>query len=163
MKADLFGLRGAAIAAAAAVVPFAVSDARAATVIELTQTGCQFVESENGIDHGFETSSAADCKRINAETGRERLAEAEPMELAPGRYVFRVTNENVPYPLGFWLRESDYEDSNAIAKLTKTSVSGGGLDTGKTRDYEVELEPGEYVYSCPLNPTPDYRLIVTAN
>ena len=24
----------------------------------------------------------------------------------------------------------------------------------------LELEPGEYVYSCPLNPTPDYRLIV---
>ena len=42
----------------------------------------------------------------------------------------------------------------------KTSVSGGGLGTGQTKDYEVELEPGEYLYSCPLNPTPDYRLVV---
>jgi hypothetical protein len=24
----------------------------------------------------------------------------------------------------------------------------------------IELKPGEYVYSCPLNPTPDCRLIV---
>ena len=24
----------------------------------------------------------------------------------------------------------------------------------------LELEPGEYLYSCPLNPTPDYRLVV---
>ena len=31
---------------------------------------------------------------------------------------------------------------------------------GKSRDYAIDLEPGEYVYSCPLNPTPDYRLIV---
>lgn len=34
------------------------------------------------------------------------------------------------------------------------------LTPGKTRDYEIELKPGNYVYSCPLNPTPDYRLIV---
>ena len=40
------------------------------------------------------------------------------------------------------------------------SISGGGLATGSTQDYEVTLEPGEYVYSCPLNPTPDYRLTV---
>ena len=26
----------------------------------------------------------------------------------------------------------------------------------------IELKEGEYVYSCPLNPTPDYKLIVTS-
>ena len=50
-----------------------------------------------------------------------------------------------------------------IHKLTKTSVSGGGLSPGKTRDYAVTLEPGEYVFSCPLNTTPDYRLVVKGN
>ena len=39
--------------------------------------------------------------------------------------------------------------------------SGGGLVAGATQDYAIELTPGEYVYSCPLNPTPDYRLVVT--
>jgi len=59
------------------------------------------------------------------------------------------------------LREADYELGNPVHKLTKTSVSGGGLKTGATQDYEVELEPGEYLYSCPLNPTPNYKLIVS--
>ena len=65
-----------------------------------------------------------------------------------------------PRPLGFWLRDKDYNWLNPVHKLTKTSVSGGGLTLGKTQDYAVELKPGEYVYSCPLNTTPDYRLVV---
>ena len=32
--------------------------------------------------------------------------------------------------------------------------------SGQTRDYIVELKPGRYIYSCPLNTTPDYELIV---
>jgi hypothetical protein len=129
--------------------------------IELTQVACQFVESENGIDRGFTTGSKADCERINAETGAARLAEAEVLKLKPGTYVFRVTNKDVPYELGFWLREHDYDWRNPVHKLSKISVSGGGLMPGTTTDYEVELEPGEYLYSCPLNTTPDYRLVVT--
>jgi hypothetical protein len=147
-------------ALALAAMSGAAPDARAADVIELTQIGCQFVESENGVDRGFQPTSADDCKAINAETGAGRLAEAKVLELEPGEYVFRVTNQNVPYELGFWLREADYNPSNPVHKLTKTSVSGGGLTTGLTKDYEITLEPGEYVYSCPLNPTPDYRLVV---
>ena len=82
------------------------------------------------------------------------------IELEPGAYVFRVTNKDVPYELGFWLREHDYNWANPLHKVTKISISGGGLKPGTTRDYEVELEPGEYLYSCPLNTTPDYRLVV---
>lgn len=40
------------------------------------------------------------------------------------------------------------------------SVSGGGLTAGRTQDYAIELKRGNYVYSCPLNPTPEYRLVV---
>jgi hypothetical protein len=129
-------------------------------VIELTQTPCQFLESENGVDQGFKSTQKADCESINAETGAERLAKAKVLELAPGSYVFRVTNKDVPYELGFWLREADYQPGNPLHKLTKTSVSGGGLFEGETKEYTVELKPGEYVYSCPLNPTPNYRIEV---
>ena len=128
-------------------------------VVELSQTPCQFVEIEGG-DLGFESTKKADCERINAETGAERLAAAKVLRLKPGDYVFRVTNKNVPYALGFWLREDGYEDANVVKRLTMTSVSGGGLELGTTKDYEVELEPGEYIYSCPLNPTPNYRIVV---
>ena len=153
-----------AIAAALAVglAAAASSGAKAAgpIVVELTQVGCQFLESENGEDRGFMSKSADDCVEINERTGADRLDSATALELAPGKYIFRVTNRNVPYDLGFWLRSHDYSSYNPLHKLTKISVSGGGLKTGTTKDYVVELEPGEYIYSCPLNPTPNYRLIV---
>ena len=135
--------------------------AQEAPIVQLTQTGCQFLEPENGVDHAFVTTSKPDCEAINARTGEERLAEATTLTLEPGDYIFRVTNKNVPYELGFWLRDHDYNFANPLHKLTKTSVSGGGLEMGQTQDYQVTLTPGEYLYSCPLNTTPDYRLVVT--
>ncbi|HRP95066.1 MAG TPA: hypothetical protein PL143_02345 [Rhodocyclaceae bacterium] len=124
-------------------------------VIELNQVPCQFLESENGRDHGFDSTAAADCIAINERTGDERLAQAKVLRLEPGTYIFRVTNRNVPYELGFWLR-----GDGLLARTTLPSVSGGGLTTGTTQDYEIELKPGNYVYSCPLNPTLDYKLVV---
>ena len=145
-------------AVAAMALALLVTPARAdqPTVIELTQTACQFVESENGIDHGFLSRQKSDCEGINDRTAAERLAKAEPLRLPAGRYVFRVTNENVPYDLGFWVR-----GDGVLARARLPSTSGGGLAEGTTKDYEIELAPGEYVYSCPLNPTPDYRLVVS--
>lgn len=151
---------GAALMGLALTLAAPALAAQDATVIELTQVPCQFIEAENGINRGFTTTEKADCDAINAASGGARLAEAEVLTLKPGKYVFRVTNRDVPYELGFWLREEDYDWRNPVHKLTKISVSGGGLTEGATKDYEVELEPGEYLYSCPLNTTPDYRLIV---
>lgn len=148
--------------ALAGTAVFALSTAhkvQAAEVIELTQTGCQFLEPE-GEDHQYKTSQKADCEKINAQTANDRLAHAKVMELKPGEYIFRVTNKNVPYELGFWFRDEDYDWRNPLHKVTKTSVSGSGLTTGKTQDYKVTLKPGEYVFSCPLNTTPDYKVIV---
>ena len=125
-----------------------------ATVINLTQTPCQFVESENGVDHGFRSRKKADCEAINAKSGSQRLASSKSLELKPGKYIFRVTNKNVPYDLGFWLR------GKGLDRLTLPSVSGGGLTPGATKDYVIELKEGDYFYSCPLNPTPDYRIVV---
>jgi hypothetical protein len=142
-----------------AIVGFGVTSqavlAQKAAVVELTQTPCQFIESENGIDHGFTSTKKADCESINSRSGAKRLAKAKVMQLAPGKYVFRVTNKNVPYPLGFWLR-----GDGLVSRIRLPSVSGGGLVLGKTQDYSIELKEGEYVYSCPLNTTPDYKLIV---
>ncbi len=129
--------------------------AEPATVIDLTQAPCQFVESENGVDHGFQSRKMADREAINAKSGGRRLAGSKILELKPGKYIFRVTNKNVPYELGFWLR------GKGLGRLTLPSVSGGGLTPGATNDYVIELKEGDYVYSCPLNPTPDYRLVVT--
>ncbi len=163
IRAQVLGGAGALLLFAGVAAAGAGQAAAAAQpqVIELTQVACQFLESENGVDRDFQTAKKADCEAINAKTGAERLADAKVLTLKPGRYIFRVTNLDVPYELGFWLREHDYNWKNPLDKLTKTSVSGGGLTTGATKDYEVELEPGDYLYSCPLNPTPDYKLVVT--
>lgn len=145
------------IAAAIGLLVFTGAGPRAAedaTVIELTQTPCQFVEAE-GKDLGFKSVSAEDCKAINADSGAARLQASKPLTLKPGKYVFRVSNKDVPYTLGFWLR-----GDGIISKARLPGVSGGGLKTGVTKDYEIELKPGEYVYSCPLNPTPDYKIVV---
>ncbi|MCY4382954.1 MAG: hypothetical protein OXE44_07365 [Nitrospinae bacterium] len=124
------------------------------TVITLTQTGCQFTEPE-GKDHGYKTMGAADCKKINSQSGEKRLANANTITLKPGAYIFRVKNKNVPYQLGFYLRGA------GVGRLTLPKVSGGGLVKGKSRDYHITLKEGDYHFSCPLNPTPDYRLKVT--
>jgi hypothetical protein len=125
------------------------------TIIELTQVPCQFIESENGIDRGYKSTRKEDCDAINAKSGAKRVAESKPIELKPGKYVFRVTNRSVHYELGFWLR-----GAGIAGRATLPSVSGGGLTLGKTQDYAIELKPGEYLYSCPLNTTPDYKLVV---
>ena len=126
----------------------------AAQVVELTQTGCQFLEAEGGVDHKFIVLSAPDCEAINVKTRKKRLQAAQSMQLSPGEYIFRVKNRDVPYVLGFWLRGA------GLSRLTLPSVSGGGIQTGGVQDYAVTLKEGEYRYSCPLNPTPDYTLIV---
>lgn len=128
-----------------------------AQVIELTQVNCQFVESENGTNHGFNSKQKSDCEAVNDASGAERLAAAKPLELKPGKYIFRVTNQNVEYPLGFYLR-----GESLIGKARLPKVSGGGLELGVTKDYEIELKEGEYVYSCPLNSTLDYKLKVSS-
>ena len=125
------------------------------TVITLTQTPCQFVEPENGMDHGYKSSGKADCKEINGKSGAERLAKSKTLKLKAGEYIFRVTNKNVPYPLGFWIR-----GDGLVNRATLPSTSGGGLTTGATKDYKTTLKPGTYVYLCPLNPTPDHKVVV---
>lgn len=134
-----------------------IATAQDAQVIELTQVNCQFIESENGTNHGFQSAQKSDCEAINSSSGDERLAAAKTLELKPGKYIFRVTNENVDYSLGFYLRGDSLIDK---ARLPK--VSGGGLELGVTKDYVIELKEGDYVYSCPLNSTLDYKLKVTS-
>jgi len=138
-----------------AAILLMASTVHAAQIVELTQVPCQFLESEGGINRGYTSRSIKDCEAINEKSSRQRLAEAKPLVLKPGKYVFHVANKNVPYELGFWLR-----GATLTSRVTLPGVSGGGITPGGSRDYEIDLKPGEYVYSCPLNNTPDYKLVV---
>ena len=125
----------------------------AAQTITLTQTACQFIESEHGDQH-YQANSYTACESLNHKTEEKRLEKAKVLKLKEGEYTFHVINKDVPYVLGFWLRGSGF------GRLTLPSVSGGGIEKGGFKDYHIKLTKGEYVYSCPLNPTPDYKLIV---
>jgi len=122
-------------------------------IVELTQTACQFLEVEEK-DHMYKSTRKADCDAINAKTAKDRLKTAKVLTLKPGKHVFRVTNKNVPYGLGFYLRGA------GLGRLTLPKVSGGGLDLGVSKDYAINLKPGTYYFSCPLNTTPDYTIKV---
>ena len=120
-------------------------------VIKLTQTPCTIIEAEkNPLTYNVKNSD--DCERINQKTVKERPFKS--IHLKPGKTIFRVTNKNVPYELGFWIR------GRGVKRFSLPSASGGGLMTGKTQDYVIDLKPGKYLFSCPLNPTPDYPLVV---
>jgi len=120
-------------------------------VIVFTQTACQILEAEA---LHVSARSADACIAVNESSGQQRLVSAKVLHLKGGDYIFRVSNRDMPYELGFWLRGA------GLSRLTLPSVSGGGLHTGLSKDYKLTLQPGEYRYSCLLNPTPDYVLIV---
>lgn len=149
----LAGLPIAEVALANGTNRTLLAQKRQPQVIKLTQVACQFLESESK-DYNFVTKKAADCKTANNKNVAERKKGFKPMRLKAGEYVFRVSNTEVPYELGFYLRGA------GISGAALPRLSGGGLTQGKTLDYKVTLKPGTYVYSCPLNPTPDYPLIV---
>lgn len=73
-------------------------------------------------------------------------------------YVFEVTNNGVNKAVGFVIAPKGMtEQKNHVANayLSKT-IKDGETASSKT----VQLEKGEYVYFCPLNPTPQYTITV---
>lgn len=81
------------------------------------------------------------------------------LKLEAGKsYVFEITNDGVDHLLGFVIApkgKTDKENHVQRAYLNKTIADGE-----KSSSQAVVLEKGEYVYFCPLNPTPQYKIIV---
>ena len=76
--------------------------------------------------------------------------------LSEGTYIFEIANNNVGHNVGFVLApKSDVKKHIKNAYVTKP-VTNNSKSTSK----KVTLTKGEYVYFCPLNPTPQYTLIV---
>ncbi len=78
--------------------------------------------------------------------------------LDAGTYVFEIGNKNVDHPVGFVLAPKGKTDE---ANHIKSAYVKAPVKTGSTSmTNEVVLAKGEYVYFCPLNPTPQYSLTV---
>ena len=82
--------------------------------------------------------------------------DTQTLNLKPGKYIFKVTNENVDHEVAFMLTP---------ANDSKSPIQSAGLPNllkeGQTAQSNVvNLTAGTYNYSCPLNPTPQYTLTV---
>lgn len=85
----------------------------------------------------------------------------ETLNLKPGKYQFKVTNKEVDRDLGFVIQKASDQNGDVMKTALENSFTQNMIAIGKTESTGiVELKAGEYVYSCPLNPTPKYKLIV---
>ncbi len=82
----------------------------------------------------------------------------QSLTLKPGTYQFEISNTNVDHEVGFVLApegkpEQQHHIKNAYVKAPVKTGSSSLTN-------EVTLAKGEYIYFCPLNPTPQYKLTV---
>ena len=80
----------------------------------------------------------------------------QELKLAPGDYVFEIKNMNVGHDVGFVLAPK----SNPDAHIKTAYVTSPVKNNTSEKSNVTTLEKGEYVYFCPLNPTPQYTLVV---
>lgn len=100
---------------------------------------------------------ASDKAKVVALAQTPGQFEPQKLDLKPGKYIFQVTNKNIDHEVAFYLRKKTADGKGQPLPNSATGHLKAG-QTGATG--VVELEPGEYLYSCPLNPTPHYVITV---
>jgi hypothetical protein len=83
------------------------------------------------------------------------------LNLKPGKYQFRVVNKDVDKDLGFVIQKASDKKGDVMKTAIPNSFTTALVKKGEVQYTGViDLKAGEYVYSCPLNPTPHYTLTV---
>lgn len=102
--------------------------------------------------------NAQDVETVTLVQTPGEFRQTELKLVAGKKYIFEVENQGVDKPVGFVVApkgKTDKEYHIQEAYLYKV------IDNGESAtSQEVTLEKGEYVYFCPLNPTPLYTLVV---
>ncbi len=80
----------------------------------------------------------------------------QAITLKEGNYIFEISNNNVGHQVGFVLAPK----SNPDAHIKTAYVTKAVDNNSKEKSNVTKLKKGEYVYFCPLNPTPKYTLTV---
>ena len=94
-------------------------------------------------------------------TQTENEFNVKGLSLKPGKYQFRITNINVNKDLGFVIQKASDKDNDVMKTAIENSFTIAPISKGDTQlTGIVELKEGEYIYSCPLNPTPKYNITV---
>ena len=80
----------------------------------------------------------------------------QALTLKEGSYIFEISNNNVGHQVGFVLAPKSNPDAHIKTAYVTKAVDNNNKETSKV----TVLKKGEYVYFCPLNPTPKYTLTV---
>ena len=81
------------------------------------------------------------------------------LELKPGKYVFQVSNKNIDHEVAFALAPK--KETIGDGDYIQEAFLANPISSGKSaKSKEVILKKGTYVYFCPMNPTPQYTLVV---
>lgn len=82
------------------------------------------------------------------------------LTVGEGTYVFAVSNNHVGKDVGLVLvpkgKDASKPENHIQTAYVTSAVKDGKVETSKA----TKLTKGEYVYFCPLNPTPQYTLTV---
>ncbi len=85
----------------------------------------------------------------------------QELDLKPGKYQFRIVNQNVDHELGFVIQKAEDAKKDVAKSAVPNSFASKTVKAGEVAyTGVVDLTKGEYVYSCPLNPTPHYSIKV---
>lgn len=80
--------------------------------------------------------------------------------LKEGNYIFEISNNNVGHKVGFVLVPKGKDASKPENHISTAYVTKAVENNTKETTKVTTLAKGEYVYFCPLNPTPQYTLTV---
>ena len=105
------------------------------------------------------SASAQEVKNVSLEQTKGEFTQKQ-ITLSEGDYIFNITNNNVGTDVGFVLVPAGKDAANAENHIKNAYVTQV-VANGKTESSkQVSLKKGEYTYFCPLNKTPQYKLIV---
>jgi plastocyanin len=117
-----------------------------------------FTLTSNAQDKMMKTDKMA-VKTVSLEQTKGVFTQQE-VTLKEGSYIFEISNNNVGHDVGFVLIKKG-TDASKPENHIKTAYVTEVVANNKTQKSNVTvLEKGEYVYFCPMNPTPQYTLTV---
>ena len=108
--------------------------------------------------HKAETAAAVTVIQLSQSPGEFNV---KGLTLSPGQYQFDVTNAAVDHEVGFVIQKASDKDADMMKTAIKEAFTTEVVAPGATQSSGVvTLTPGEYIYFCPMNPTPQYTLTV---
>lgn len=99
------------------------------------------------------------AKKVSLEQTPREFTQKD-ITLKEGTYVFEIANNNAGGDVGFVLVPKGKDASKPENHIKNAYVTEVVKEGKKQSSNEVVLTKGEYVYFCPMNPTPQYTLTV---